>query len=99
MFDGSCPTQPPYHYRVRWHYPARCPKRRLPGFGLQEGSRYDRCRRFRVIRYVNYRSVPDESYNVHHTGAYTVGKISEEERFDVVRHSCPGPGACGGMFT
>ncbi|CAL1707183.1 unnamed protein product [Somion occarium] len=32
-------------------------------------------------------------------GAYTVGKISEEERFDVVRHSCPGPGACGGMFT
>ncbi|KAF7793867.1 hypothetical protein EIP86_004989 [Pleurotus ostreatoroseus] len=32
-------------------------------------------------------------------GAFTVGKISEEERFDVVRHSCPGPGACGGMFT
>ena len=32
-------------------------------------------------------------------GAYTVGKISEEERFDVVRHSCPGPGGCGGMFT
>ncbi|KZT10667.1 dihydroxy-acid dehydratase [Laetiporus sulphureus 93-53] len=32
-------------------------------------------------------------------GAYVVGKISDEERFDVVRHSCPGPGACGGMFT
>ncbi|KAI0793190.1 dihydroxy-acid dehydratase [Abortiporus biennis] len=32
-------------------------------------------------------------------GAFTVGKISEEERFDVVRHSCPGAGACGGMFT
>ncbi|PSS38029.1 hypothetical protein PHLCEN_2v114 [Hermanssonia centrifuga] len=32
-------------------------------------------------------------------GAFAVGKISEEERFDVVRHSCPGPGACGGMFT
>ncbi|GBE81168.1 dihydroxy-acid dehydratase [Sparassis latifolia] len=32
-------------------------------------------------------------------GAYTVGKINEEERFDVVRHSCPGQGACGGMFT
>lgn len=32
-------------------------------------------------------------------GAFAVGKISEEERFDVVRHSCPGQGACGGMFT
>lgn len=32
-------------------------------------------------------------------GAFVTGKISEEERFDVVRHSCPGPGACGGMFT
>ncbi|KAL5485349.1 hypothetical protein ACEPAI_7991 [Sanghuangporus weigelae] len=32
-------------------------------------------------------------------GAYTVGKISDEERFDVVRHACPGAGACGGMYT
>ncbi|KAI0355752.1 dihydroxy-acid dehydratase [Trametes cingulata] len=32
-------------------------------------------------------------------GAYAVGKITEEQRLDVVRHSCPGPGACGGMFT
>lgn len=36
-------------------------------------------------------------------GAYAagnaVGQISDEERFDVVRHACPGPGACGGMFT
>ncbi|KAI0696704.1 dihydroxy-acid dehydratase [Cytidiella melzeri] len=32
-------------------------------------------------------------------GAFITGKISEEERFDVVRHSCPGAGACGGMFT
>ncbi|KAI0642199.1 dihydroxy-acid dehydratase [Trametes meyenii] len=32
-------------------------------------------------------------------GAFAVGKISEEQRLDVVRHSCPGPGACGGMFT
>ncbi|PFH53855.1 hypothetical protein AMATHDRAFT_1077 [Amanita thiersii Skay4041] len=32
-------------------------------------------------------------------GAYTVGKITDEERFDVVRHACPGPGACGGMYT
>ncbi|KAJ6587169.1 dihydroxy-acid/6-phosphogluconate dehydratase [Mycena vulgaris] len=32
-------------------------------------------------------------------GAYTVGKITDEERFDVVRHACPGAGACGGMYT
>ncbi|KNZ77102.1 Dihydroxy-acid dehydratase [Termitomyces sp. J132] len=32
-------------------------------------------------------------------GAFTVGKISDEERFDVVRHACPGSGACGGMYT
>ncbi|KAG6831823.1 hypothetical protein H0H87_003742 [Tephrocybe sp. NHM501043] len=33
------------------------------------------------------------------TGAYTVGKINDQERFDVVRHACPGAGACGGMYT
>ena len=32
-------------------------------------------------------------------GAFAVGKITEEQRLDVIRHSCPGPGACGGMFT
>ncbi|KAL3809640.1 hypothetical protein ACHAXA_003726 [Cyclostephanos tholiformis] len=26
-------------------------------------------------------------------------KITEEERLEIVRHSCPGPGACGGMYT
>ncbi|KAJ4483182.1 dihydroxy-acid/6-phosphogluconate dehydratase [Lentinula aciculospora] len=32
-------------------------------------------------------------------GAYRVGKISDEEHYDVVRHACPGAGACGGMYT
>ncbi|KAJ2851550.1 hypothetical protein IWW36_001034 [Coemansia brasiliensis] len=32
-------------------------------------------------------------------GSYLSGKISEEQRFDTVRHACPGPGACGGMYT
>ncbi|KAF8594568.1 dihydroxy-acid and 6-phosphogluconate dehydratase [Ceratobasidium sp. AG-I] len=32
-------------------------------------------------------------------GAFKTGKISEEERFDVVRHACPGAGGCGGMYT
>lgn len=25
--------------------------------------------------------------------------MTEEERFDTIRHSCPGAGACGGMYT
>ncbi|TBU24505.1 dihydroxy-acid and 6-phosphogluconate dehydratase [Dichomitus squalens] len=32
-------------------------------------------------------------------GAFATGKITEEQRLDVVRNSCPGVGACGGMFT
>ncbi len=32
-------------------------------------------------------------------GAFLVGKITEEERSDVIRHACPGAGACGGMYT
>ena len=32
-------------------------------------------------------------------GAYAADLITEEQRFDLVRHSCPGPGACGGMYT
>jgi len=26
-------------------------------------------------------------------------KIDEEERKEIIQHSCPGPGACGGMYT
>ncbi|KAJ2499150.1 hypothetical protein GGH96_003733 [Coemansia sp. RSA 1972] len=32
-------------------------------------------------------------------GSYLSGKITEEQRADTVRHACPGPGACGGMYT
>lgn len=32
-------------------------------------------------------------------GEYVSGSISEDERMDVVRNSCPGFGACGGMYT
>ena len=32
-------------------------------------------------------------------GEFIAGTISEEERKEIVRHSCPGPGACGGMYT
>ena len=32
-------------------------------------------------------------------GAWMGGVISEEERQSIVRHSCPGRGACGGMYT
>jgi len=32
-------------------------------------------------------------------GAYIAGNIDEEERLDIVKNACPGPGACGGMYT
>ena len=32
-------------------------------------------------------------------GQFVYDKISEEERKEIIQHSCPGPGACGGMYT
>ena len=32
-------------------------------------------------------------------GEYVAGKVDDAERLDVVRNACPGPGACGGMYT
>ncbi len=32
-------------------------------------------------------------------GEYIAGKIDDEERKQIVAHSCPGAGACGGMYT
>ena len=32
-------------------------------------------------------------------GQALAGTITETERRQIVRHSCPGPGACGGMYT
>ncbi|MFG0287363.1 MAG: dihydroxy-acid dehydratase [Rhodopirellula sp. JB044] len=32
-------------------------------------------------------------------GQFISGQISEEERTEIVRRSCPGAGACGGMYT
>ena len=32
-------------------------------------------------------------------GQFLSGSFNEEQRFDVIRHACPGQGACGGMYT
>ncbi|RLT06638.1 MAG: dihydroxy-acid dehydratase [Planctomycetota bacterium] len=32
-------------------------------------------------------------------GEYVAGRIDDARRSDIVRHSCPGAGACGGMYT
>lgn len=32
-------------------------------------------------------------------GEYLAGRITDEEREEIVRRSCPGAGACGGMYT
>ena len=32
-------------------------------------------------------------------GEYLTGKISDYERLEIIQNSCPGAGACGGMYT
>ena len=32
-------------------------------------------------------------------GEFIAGRITEDDRLDIVRHACPGAGACGGMYT
>jgi len=32
-------------------------------------------------------------------GSYVAGSIEDKERLEIVSKSCPGPGACGGMYT
>ena len=32
-------------------------------------------------------------------GEYIAHEIDEKTRFDIIRHACPGAGACGGMYT
>ena len=32
-------------------------------------------------------------------GEYMTGAITEETRHDIIRHACPGAGACGGIYT
>merc|ERR1711965_615628 len=32
-------------------------------------------------------------------GQFLYDKITEEERLEITRHSCPGQGACGGMYA
>ncbi|KAI1087880.1 dihydroxy-acid dehydratase [Rostrohypoxylon terebratum] len=32
-------------------------------------------------------------------GQYISGEITEKQRYDIIRHACPGKGACGGMYT
>ena len=32
-------------------------------------------------------------------GEFLAGRITEDERAAIVRNSCPGAGACGGMYT
>jgi dihydroxy-acid dehydratase len=32
-------------------------------------------------------------------GEFLAGAITDEQRLEIVRHACPGAGACGGMYT
>ena len=39
------------------------------------------------------------SDNYEALGSFWSGKITDEQRMDIVKNSCPGPGSCGGMYT
>lgn len=41
----------------------------------------------------------DISNAIECNGEFISGLITEDERKDIIRTACPGPGACGGMFT
>src|SRR3954454_12044969 len=32
-------------------------------------------------------------------GEWLMGRLTEDQRQDIVKHACPGAGACGGMYT
>ena len=69
-----------------------------PGMGFQKGDMVNIGDAFE-----SYGTLPlllQMSYYWRHViGAFLTGTITEEQRVDVVRHACPGPGACGGMYT
>ena len=56
-----------------------------------------------TIRAGHAKCRPDEQLDIisafQSYGEYISGKITEEERLDIIKHSCPGPGACGGLYT
>jgi dihydroxy-acid dehydratase len=72
-----------------------------PGMGFKKGGMVNIGDAFEsygwFLHMFIFISVPTVQYTP--SGAFLTGKITEEERVDVVRHSCPGAGACGGMYT
>ena len=46
---------------------------------------------------------PDETLDIISAfqayGEFVAGQIEDKERLDIVQAACPGPGACGGMYT
>ena len=48
-------------------------------------------------------SVGDEKIDIVNAfqsyGEFLAGSIDDDKRRQIVRHACPGPGACGGMYT
>ncbi len=65
-----------------------------PGLMVYGGTIRPGCTRFHGEEQVRDIVSAFQSY-----GEYLSGRITEEERREIVRHSCPGAGACGGMYT
>ena len=49
--------------------------------------------------YIYVLNLPFNLIFMHCYGQHVSGSISDEQRKNVLRNSCPGAGACGGMYT
>jgi len=70
-----------------------------PAIMVYGGTIKPGCTSFRDHQHPHERTPRDIVSAFQSYGEFLAGKITEEERQAIVRVSCPGAGACGGMYT
>ena len=70
-----------------------------PALMVYGGTIRPGCTTFRDKEHAGERTARDIVSAFQAYGEYMTGRLTEEQRQLIVRHSCPGAGACGGMYT
>ena len=70
-----------------------------PAIMVYGGTIKPGCTRFRDNEHPSEETPRDIVSAFQSYGEYLAGKITEEQRQSIVQNSCPGAGACGGMYT
>jgi len=70
-----------------------------PALMVYGGTIRPGCTTFRDKEHASERTARDIVSAFQAYGEYMTGRLTEEQRQLIVRHSCPGAGACGGMYT